>query len=155
MLSKATLSWSLVQDSPEVEGAAFAESFEGNVSMGADTRTETEGLSVRLMPGFNYHFWSANGRHTFDPSDVGGVLVTFQARLVKEVDAVPLDATEVRILAGAGGDYWRDESAPWAGFTTNGDFAIGRMKHVTDTWRAFNAHTIDAELLASVPPPLE
>jgi hypothetical protein len=155
MLSKSTRVWTQVQDSPDVEGAAFAEDFGGNNSMGADIRDEAEGISVRLSVGWNFHFWSANGRHTFNPSDVGAFLVTFHARIIRDDATQPLNPNGGELLAGAGGDYWKDASAPWDNFKTNGDFAIGRMKRVTEEWRAFNAHTADEMTLLMSPPPLE
>lgn len=154
-LSKASQQWHLLQSPGEIEGSAFREDYLDNLNVSPDLRHESEkSISVRLAPGFNFHFWPASGRVPINPNDIGGMYVTFQARLVSHDPYLPDDRSQARILAGAGGDYWLSIANPWDGMT-NADFAIGKMKLLTTDWQFFSAHTLSCEMLVLSPPPLE
>ena len=156
ILHKSDNKWHKVQESVGVEGGAYVEDFAGDKSIAPDARKEPSGsVSVKLTPGYNYHFWPAAGRATFDPNDLAGVYVTYQARLILNNSSATDDRAQARFLAGAGGDYWLNATAQGNNFKTNGDFAIGKMKLVTKKWRTFNAITLSADQIRSAPPPIE
>ncbi|MEJ5171603.1 MAG: hypothetical protein WHU10_11490 [Fimbriimonadales bacterium] len=154
LLSKRSGEWISVS-SGEIEGAAYREDFAGDVNKPADVRPEpTGGVSVRLEPGFNYHFWAKSGRVPIDPEDLAGVFVTVQARLIPADARRPDDRAKARVLLGAGADYWQAVDSKWDQWKTNGDVAIGRMKRVTNAWRAFNI-AVPLDAVRRNPPPLE
>lgn len=156
ILHKSDNKWHKVQDSKGVEGGAYVEDFAGDKSIAPDIRKEPSGsVSVKLTPGHNYHFWPTGGRANFDPKDLVGVYVTYQARLILNNPSATDDRHLARFLAGAGGDYWLNATAQSNNFQANGDFAIAKMKLVTKNWRAFNAITVGADQLRSAPPPIE
>lgn len=155
ILSKETGIWTLVQSSVDVEGAAFREDFAGNINVPADARQESDGsISVKLIPGYNYHFWPTGGRASINPEDVGGVLTTVEARLVIDHPALPDDRDQARLLMSVGGDYWLDTMAGWDNWQTNGSIAGGRFRYIDSEWDAFNMTTLTAEELYQNPPPM-
>ncbi|MFN3684397.1 MAG: hypothetical protein ACK41F_10765 [Fimbriimonadaceae bacterium] len=154
LLSKKTGQWRLVS-SGDIEGAAYVEDFAGDVNKPADVRPEPGGgVSVRLERGFNYHFWAKGGRVPIEPEDLAGVFVTVQACLILGDPKGPDDRSKARVLLGAGADYWLAVDSKWDQWKTNGDVAIGRLKRVTNSWRAFNI-AVPLETVRRNPPPLE
>ncbi|MEK7767890.1 MAG: right-handed parallel beta-helix repeat-containing protein, partial [bacterium] len=155
LLRKSDSRWVGLQSSTAVEGAAYREDFAGDANIPADIRKEPGGgVAVKLLPAHNFHFWPPGARPTLDPADVGGLVVTFAARLVLDDPRGPDDRAQARIVAGAGGDFWRSPTAAWDRWKTNGDFAIGRFLFVRSEWRLFAAHTLTAGQLAATPPPI-
>lgn len=155
ILSKKTGSWSLVQSSVAVEGAAFREDYADNINVPADTRDEPDGsTSVKLTTGYNYHFWPTSGRATISPDDIAGVFTTVEARLIVDNPAQPDDRDKARFLAGMGGDYWLDTTAGWDYFRTSGAIASGRLRYVDRQWNRFNMTTLTRDELYTNPPPI-
>lgn len=155
VLRKSDNRWYLLQQSSSVEGSAFREDYANNQNILLSKRNESgDATSIRLLPGYNFHFWPATPRARIQPGNISGMYVTFQARLISDNSRLPDDRSTARILAGAGGDYWLNESGGWNG-STNADFAIGKMKFLTTKWQSFNAHTLDSVKLRINPPPLE
>lgn len=152
--SRSRRSWELVQRSEAVAGAAYPEDYAGNAAVTADLRPHGDGgVEVAIAAGRNVLFWIPAGRVAFDPADVGGWYCCFQARLVPAAPgaAVPRDP---RIMASAGGDYWRDAAAPWApGGANNRDIAIGRFRFVGRDWGWHHMHTMDEATIRANPPP--
>jgi len=157
VFSKSTRTWRSLGSSATVDGSMYNEDFrQGNDVLPAAVRTEASGgLSVKPVWPYAYHFWCC-GRQPFDRSDLGGIYATFQARLVVDDPARPDDRSSARFLGYTGLDYWRDQTSGWApGQPNNGEAGHGRMKYVTNEWRAFNLTTVDATTLRASPPPLE
>jgi hypothetical protein len=155
-LSKRDGQWHVWQSSTSVDGAAYREDFAGDVNIPALARAEAGGgLSVKLVDGYNYHFWPTSDRASFDPQDIAGVFTTVQARLVIDDPQKPDDRDQARLLLCMGGDYWLNTTAQWDKWKTNGDIAIARFKYVKKGWQAFNMTTLSAEDLRKNPPPLE
>jgi hypothetical protein len=155
-LNKADNKWHLIQQSTEVDGAAYVEDFVNDVNKPAQIRTEPDGgISVTAGGGYNFHFWTKTGRATINPSDIKGMFTTLQGRLVINNPDLPDDRGTAKYLLGVGGDYWLNLSAPWDNFRTNGDIAIGRMKYVKKEWQAFNMCTLTEKELRDNPPPLK
>lgn len=155
VLSKQTGTWQLLQATEDVQGAAYREDFEDDISKEADIRSEAEGISVKLESNYNFHYWPSTGRAEVDPNDIAGVFTTMQARLIVDDPDKPDDRSEARYLLSMGADYWLDMEAQWDDLKTNGDVAIGKFKYVTPEWQAFNMISLSAEELRENPPPLE
>jgi hypothetical protein len=157
VFSKSTRTWRSLGSSASVDGSMYNEDFRlGDDVKPAQVRSEASGgLSVKPVWPYAYHFWCC-GRQQFNRPDLGGVYATFQARLVVDDAAKTDDRAKARFLGYTGLDYWRDLTSGWApGQPNNGEAGHGRMKYVTNEWRAFNMTTVDATTLRAVPPPLE
>jgi|GEM_PF-514725 len=153
-LSRTDGAWHLLQQSQAVEGGAYVEDFVDDLSTDADMRQEADGsISITAGDGFNFHFWPSSGRAAINPEDIAGIFTTVQARLIVDNPALPDDRAQARYLLSMGADYWRDLTAEWDGFRTNGDVAIGRFKYVTVEWQAFNMTSLSAEMIRQNPPP--
>lgn len=156
-LSKTDNKWYLIQQSAEVEGAAYVEDFVNDVNKPAQIRTEPDGgISVTAGGGYNFHFWAKTGRATIkNPADIKGIFITLSGRLVVNDLNLPDDRGTAKYLLGVGGDYWLNLTAPWDNFKTNGDIAIGRMKYVKKEWQAFNICTVPEAIVRNNPPPFK
>ena len=155
LLSKQDGKWHLLQDSKKVEGAAYREDFAGDVNQPADIRYEPDGsVSVKTSPGYNYHFWTADGRAVINPNDIAGIFTTVQARLIIDNPQQADDRFKARYLLSMGGDYWQSLNAHWDNWTTNGDIGIGKFKYVTTEWQAFNMTTLTPKEIRRNPPPI-
>ncbi len=143
VLSRRNGQWILLQHSVTPEGAWFNEDFKNNTHVPAPARTEPDGsLSVRLEPGYNYHFWPAIGRQPLEAEDIGGLASVFFARLVLDDPMLPDDLDEAVLIGSGGGDYWRSLDATWkSDFSNNIDWGMGRFKRLTRQWQAFTACT--------------
>lgn len=155
LLSKKDGKWHLIQDSAGVKGSAFKEDFGGHKNVPADVRQESDGsVSVKLTPGYNYHFWPTTGRTTIDPKDVAGVYTTAQARLVVDNPKQPDDRNKARFLMNVGADYWLNNSVGW-GRDVHGDVAIGRFRYIDSQWDAFNMTSLSEAEIRKNPPPID
>lgn len=155
ILGKSDAKWHQVQSSHGVSGSAFREDFARNVNRPSDTLEESDStISVTVGEGYNFHFWPTLGRISIDPSNVAGVFITVQARLIIGDSKKPDDRNQARYLLSVGGDYWKTVDAPWDNWTTNGDIGIGRFKYVREDWRSFNMSTLSAQQIRLSPPPI-
>jgi hypothetical protein len=156
-LSKKTGKWTLWGRSQDVHGAAYAEDFANDRNVPADIRKESDGsVSVKAGNGYNFHYWSSQGRVTIDPSDIAGVWTFCEARLITDDPNKTDDRAKTRYLLSMGADYWLNLSAQWTpDWKSNGDVAIGRFKWVSTEWQAFNMHSMKEEDLRKNPPPVE
>jgi len=157
-LSRKDRRWHPVQGGASVAGAAYVLDFAGDRSVNADARQEADdAVSVRMMPGYNYHFWPAEKvRVTLEPEDVAAMASSFMARLVVDDPAKPDDGDRAFLIGSCGGDFWRAQGVGWkADWSNNGDWAIGRFKRIGREWQVFTASNADAEVLRQNPPPVE
>lgn len=155
MLSEQDGKWHLLHSSKKVDGAAYREDFVDDVHKPADIRHDTEdSVSVKLEPGYNYHFWPAGDRAVIDPNDIAGIFTTVQARLVIDDPQQPDDRSKARYLLNVGGDYWQSVDAQWDNWTTNGDIGMGKFKYLTSKWQAFNMTTLSPSEIRQNPPPI-
>jgi hypothetical protein len=155
ILSQATGSWAVVQSSTAVEGAAYREDYADNVSIPPDVRYAADGsVSVKLTPGYNYHFWPTGGRGTIDADDVAGVFTTAEARLIVNDLTLPDDRDQARILMSVGGDYWLNTTSSWDYFETHGAIGTGRFRYIGTEWNSFNMTTLTRDEIYSNPPPM-
>jgi hypothetical protein len=155
-LSKSTGRWSLLQNTSVPGGAAYFEDFSNNANIPADVRREPDGtISVTAGRGYNYHFYPLP-RVSINPSDVGGIVVVAQARLILADPARPDDRGIARYLLSSGGDYYPELTGGWPGGTSyNPAIAGGKFKYVKPYWRSFAMSTLSATQLQSNPPPVD
>jgi hypothetical protein len=157
-LSKSNGQWRYWTGSRGVEGAYFPEDFTNNAAIpAADVRQEPDGgISVRLIPGYNYHFWSTNGRILIDTNDIAATWAYCEARLIPHDPSSPDDRNSAQYILSTGSDYWLDLAAQWdPSWLHNGDIGIGRFKFVRPHWRAFNMHSMTQEQITHTPPPFK
>ncbi|HPG39306.1 MAG TPA: hypothetical protein PLP19_04390 [bacterium] len=155
ILSKTQHTWQTADSSTNIDGNAYVEDFSGDANKPADERSEPEGgISVTAGDGYNFHFWSSNGRKSINPNDIGGVITMVRARLVLDDTTLVDDRATARYLLSVGGDYWSTLTAPWDNFKTNGDIGIGKFKYVTKDWQWFCMTTLTEAELRDNPPPV-
>ena len=147
VLSKSTGKWNLLQSSNSVSGAAFIENYSNNTNKPADIRNEGDGISVTAGGGYNFHFWPNGPRANINASDLGGLLITVQARTIGN------DAPNAKYLLNVGGDWWLNTTAGWDNFKTNGGIGGGRCKAVKPEWQSFNMTTLSPDEIRTNPPP--
>ncbi len=142
------------EGSTGIDGSYYEASFAGNVQSPLQPRGGPGGTLIALPTrGWNFHMYP-QGRALL-PQNLVGIVSSFDARLVVADPGRPDDRAQARMLAGAGGDYWKDLTAPWASdYSNHADFAIGRLGLVTPQWQTFTAHTLTGQQIESNPPPL-
>jgi hypothetical protein len=143
-LSKATDQWVKWVGTSSIEGAYYLEDFQNDASAPADIRREAEGISIRLIEGYNFHFWPSEGRVSMDPTDIKGVWVSIEARLILDQNSID-DRCAANFMMSVGADYWQSLTAEWDDFKTNGDIGIGRFKYLDETWITCNMHSLPLE----------
>lgn len=154
-LSKATNSWKLWIETPRPGGVKVLQDLTTIQTKAADFKDITGGgISVGMEKGYNLAFF-APSRTSIVPSDITGVFITVQARLIVEDQSKPDDRDASQFILSSTGEYWLDLTSSSNNFTNNGDIAIGKFKRITRNWRAFNMHTLGADELRKNPPPLE
>lgn len=156
VLDPQTGQWADMHPQVPVDGAAYVEDFVDDAAIPADSRiTEGAAISVRLLPGHNFHFWPDSGRVPVDPAAIGGIVVTVSARLILDDPLGIDDRSDARIMMSVGADFWRDMDAEWEpDFTANGDAAIGRFGWITQEWQVFSMTTLEMSSLCANPPPV-
>ncbi len=131
--------WSLLQDSERVSGLHYRNDFHADVTEGADLRTEPDGgASVSMVPGYNFHFWPADGRAAVRPGDAAAVITTFMARLIGPGSSAAV------YLANAGGDWWRSMTVPFDHHgpgANNDQIGEGRFVALSAAWTTVGFYT--------------
>jgi hypothetical protein len=162
MLSRKQGIWKLLNHNVTPDGHAYREDFKDDINIRADARKEADGsVAVKLVAGYNYHFWAKDGRVAIDPADIAGMASCFFARLVVDDATKPDDRDQARIIGSCGGDYWRSMNATWkSDWSSNNDWAIGRFTLLTKEWQPITACTFGSDpfhqryaLEAKNPPP--
>jgi hypothetical protein len=135
--------WTRVQSDVQVDGAHYVEDFTGNASITPDVRTEPDGgLSVTMVSGYNFHFWPPSGRGAVsNPSDVGAVFTTYQARLILDDPNGPNNLAQAKYLANVGSDWWRDLTIGFGDGTNNPGVGQGRFVYLSSSWTAMSFWT--------------
>ena len=73
---------------------------------------------------------------------------------MRHADALPGPCRGTRwpqpaaLLAGGGGDYWLNTSAPWDSYRTNIGVGVGQLRRVGAEWDWHGMGTADTEALA-------
>lgn len=145
ILSKKTQQWTLVTSTDDIKGALFLPNYNGNIRKFTPVVQGPSYTTAVLNPNYAFHFWPKSGRSRIDGPDVGGVVVSFDARILDPGSA------DTQYLFSAGGDYWKGLNSKWANYTTNGDAGIGRFIYVGNSWRtAFMTTASAADLMKCV-----
>ena len=154
---KSTDQWKLMSGTPGVDGAFYVENFANDSNTASNAMNLSDGSSAaKLAHGHNWHFWPSSGRFSIDSTDIAGIVVTVQARLIVDDPSQTDDRDVAKYILDAGGDYWLSLSAAWqADYSANKDFGIARFKYVTNDWRAFNLTTLTLQELQANPVPIE
>lgn len=153
-LSKSDNLWKKWVQTSNITGAYYVENFQNDINQPATIKfEESGGISIKLIDGFNFHFWSNEGRITINPLDINGVWISLQARLILDNLNGVDDRDKVNFLCDAGGDYWKNLTLGWDNFQSNGAIGIGRFKYLKSKWKTFNMHTLTREQLTETPPP--
>ena len=122
LLRKSDRKWVLLQDTQNIQGAAYREDFANDESKEADVRQENgNSISIRTGGGYNYHYWDEAGRVTIDPNDIAGIFSTIEARAILNDPNGVDDRKDAKYLLSMGADYWESLSAVWRNWETNGD----------------------------------
>jgi hypothetical protein len=154
-LSKKTKSWNLATGSNTTDG--YYNSFNTDTNyfdIQVNARNEPQanggGTSIKMLAGgYPFQGWCATGIGGIDPTDVAGIWVYCEARLILDDPAGTDDRSTAGLVLCSGGDY-KDTNA-----NTIAGIGIGRFKRVTNNWRAFNMSTLtDAQWSKSAPPPV-
>jgi hypothetical protein len=141
--SKSQSKWAQVQAVAQLTGAHYTEDLVNNASTATDWRTEPDGgISSGIVNGYNLHFYPFS-RGSVDPTDVGGVFVSYQVRLIGA------NAATASYLANAGADWWQTTSAP---FPNNAGVGQGRFMYLSPDWTAINFYSGGGYGPASYPP---
>jgi len=155
VLSKQDNQWHLLQSPAAVVGGAWREDFLDNISIPADIRAEADGgVSVKVGGGYNFHFFPET-RASIAPSDIGGVFVTAQARLILDDPLGRDDRAKARYLLNIGADYWIDLFTDFDDFTTNTEVFQARFRYVTTGWHWFNMISLGEAEIRQNPPPIQ
>jgi hypothetical protein len=152
-LAKNDLRWHLAQAYRRVIGAAYREDFGMNFSKRIHLRREPDGgISVKLVPGYNFHFFAPQ-RAPFDPTNTLGIYTTYQARLIVDDPSLRDDRDKARILANAGCDVYEGLNSRMRGHAEP-NVGIGRFKFLTSEWQSFNMISLTKSQIEKYPPPV-
>lgn len=155
-LSKSTGKWEKWIMSSHLGGANYAEDFQDDIHIKANIRTESDqggGISSTLVSGYNFHFWTEDGRVEIDPNDIAAVWSAVDARLILDDPQLSDQRNEARFMMSVGADYWLNLNTPWDQWKTNGDIFIGRFRYLNTSWQRFHGHTLTKEQLQKGPLP--
>jgi hypothetical protein len=136
--------WRLAQPPSALGGSAYPENYVGSPTSARVVARDRTRTDVRLLRGYNFHFWPREGRAAYDRRAVRAIAVVVRARLT----GTRRDAGCV--VLSAGGDYWPTRTAS----SGAKDAGIGRFKRVRHSWRAFSMTTASARTLDRHPLPL-
>jgi hypothetical protein len=154
LLSRRTGTWRRANASKGVNGANYVEDYTGNASKPALLRQERHGaVSATLGGGYNFHFYAIRGRAQIDPSDIGGVVAMYSARVIKDDPSGVDERHLARYLASAGADYWLDRYVG-AGPGSVADVGIGKARYLTSNWLTLTMSTLPLHELFRNPPPV-
>ncbi len=145
VLPRGSSTWRQIQSSSQLQGAAFAEDFNGP-TVAAHYVARASGTSVKPVARHNFHFWPNTGRVSLRPQSVAAIVVAVQARLQPQGGAAPC------LVLSVGGDLWRSMTAEPGGDSSS-DVGIGRFKRVDRRWRLFTMTTASTSTLDRVPLP--
>jgi hypothetical protein len=150
--SKSQSKWEEIQSSVAPNGSLYYENLSGNATFPANLRLEADGgLSVKMVPGYTFQFFPQGSRPTIDPSDIGGVITTVDARLVVNNPAKPNDTDKAHYIVDSGGDYWETPTAP---YPNNAEIFTSRYNTISTSWTTICASTMTAAQLAGNLPPI-
>jgi hypothetical protein len=145
--------WEKLNASTDVGYEGYKEDFSGPAPLDDERTTPDGGIAVKIPNGSVFHFWPSDGNQVkVDTSDIGGIFVTFQAKLFVNDPSKPDDRSMARYHGVPGGDYYGNGKCCGE---DGGEIGMGRFKFVTTDWQWFNFITVPTSQISSNPPPLE
>jgi hypothetical protein len=148
VLPRGSSTWRRIQLSSAMQGAAFAENYDGP-TVPAHYVAKASGTAVKpVVAGHNFHFWPSSGRVSLRPRQVAAVVVAVEARLQPQDSASGAPC----LVLSVGGDLWRSLGVEPGG-SNSADIGIGRFKRVERRWRLFTMTTASTGLVDRVPLP--
>jgi hypothetical protein len=159
ILSKSAGKWTLIKND-QVKGALYPEKIDEettNPPISPNIRIEpSANPSCKIVHGRTWHHFPSS-RVSIDSADFGGLYVIYSARLIIDNPTLPDDRAIAKYLMQAGGDWWRDLTAPFrfenGHYFNNNGIAVSRFKYITNQWSAIHMTTLNSDQLKSNPPP--
>jgi hypothetical protein len=144
--------WETLNAATDVGYGGYTEDYSGNAPL-YDQRTMPDGgTAVRIPKGSVFHFWpSGSNVVEINTSDIAGLFVTFQAKLVVHDQSKPDDTSIARYVGSAGADYYGNGKCC---SNDGGEIGQGRFKFVTTEWRWYNFTTVPVSQIAASQPPV-
>jgi hypothetical protein len=144
--------WETLNATTDVGYAGYKEDFSDTAPLDEARTMPDGGIAVKIPKGSVFHFWpSDNNVVNVDTSDIGGILVTFQARLIVNDPSKPDDTSIAHYLGVAGADYYGNGKCCGE---DSGEIGMGRYKFVTTEWRWYNFTTVPVSQIAATQPPV-
>ncbi len=152
IFSNSQKKYILVQNQSRYGWGAYVEDYALNAHTKADATQKNGVMTIRMTEGYTFHFWPAD-RYKCKPNDIGGILITAQARLILKDSKKFDDRSSAHIVMNVGADLWRNTHCEYAAeFKNNYDVGIGRFKYITNEWRSFYMTTMSRDQLENYPP---
>ncbi|HSX47872.1 MAG TPA: hypothetical protein VLF63_03795 [Patescibacteria group bacterium] len=135
--------WLRTQAYATVVGGHYLEDFSTNSPLSAALRTEPDGgISTTMISGYNFHFYPTARAIIVNPTDIGAVFTTYQARLIVDNPTGPNNISTARYLANVGGDWWKNTTIGYGGIAVNNaGIGQGRFTYLTGSWQAEDFYT--------------
>ncbi|MFV0400705.1 MAG: hypothetical protein ACK5LX_08820 [Oscillospiraceae bacterium] len=155
--------WYEAQGIATVSGKMYLENYYGDYNKPLSDSWPKTDDTISAVPGSGmvFHFWPSGGRASLysqsgikSSSDIAGVFVVFQGRLITLDPNRPDDRSSSRFVMNAGADYWLNLTGN-GGLTQgyNPGVGMGKMKLVRNDWQHFTFCTMDAATAATAPLP--
>ena len=138
--------WRRLQYASDLGGRSFPEDYKGSSTAPDLVARNLWGTTVRLLPGYNFHFWPSP--RAVLPANVTAVTTIVRARF-----ATGRSPKHACVALAAGSDYWRTPAVRSGGPANVTDAAIGRFKRIGARWRLFTATTASRRELRKSPLP--
>jgi hypothetical protein len=154
MLSKSTSKWTTYDlSASDLDGGFYSESFSVDYGTSIPIRRESDGsISFGTTSGKVAHFYGPWPRIAVNQSDVGGLVVSCDARLILNNASGVDDRGIASFLLDVGADPYPSTTGP--GIENNPGIAGGKFKYVQGEWRSFSMSTLSQSELAQNPPPV-
>lgn len=143
--------WCLLDSRAAPGGGLYVENFDGDAHLHEALRPEESGgVSIRLLPGYLFHFWG--NRVAFPEGGLDGVFVQYEARIIPEDGADDEAVARAAYVGAASADYWRGGAGSFTAVgVSNEDVGIARFKRLSGAWRVFTMSSNGGPAMA--PPP--
>jgi hypothetical protein len=164
MKSRSTGEWSRLNDSDSFSGIQCDQgSNYFHCPQQAQVREDGESASTLPLSNLNLHGWWG-GREPIEGWDVSAIVISLEARLVKDREDGVDDRAKAKYLLHVGGDYYPSDASQDRILEAVG---VSRSKLVTNDWQTFALTTlndvglqepgggISSDELRADPPPME
>ena len=123
-------------------GAFFRTDFAGDTHVSGDQRIEPDGgRSFHPVAGSAIHFFPDH-RATLPVEGITGLYADFEGRLIKDRTDLEGDFSRSSLVASAGADYWKSDTAPAGQVGVyNEDAGIGKFRRMSPRWRTYSINS--------------